>query len=230
MPDIHVLTGRIESPEKPSSGAVRFFVQYLLSPLLVIAIGAVFIHQLDEAKQSFRRLELEVKRIEATRGFLTELFSGSPQRAFIAERLSYQIVEDKLAGEISSVVKDYYLEKIEDSIARQDIQAVNNIQEAARAIPSRASGELVQALRQPSFYVVVASVPSEEDAISKARELRTKNFKSEVVLDTKGRYEVTLGRYSFDEAKAAKQKAVESGAAPADAYIMTRANVVSQAF
>jgi len=113
MSDIHVLPGRSEIPDKPGSGGIRFFVQYLLSPLLVIVIGAIFYYELEEAKLSFQRLELEVKRIEATRGFMTELFSGSPQRAFVAERLIQQIVDDKLAAEVSSIVKDYHAERIE---------------------------------------------------------------------------------------------------------------------
>lgn len=230
MTDIEELSQRVEDLEKQGASRVRFFVQYLLSPLLIVLIGWIFNHQIETAKQSFQQLELEVKRIEATRGFMQELFSGSPQRAFVAERLIRRIVEEQLAQEISTVVKEYYAGKLQESIARKDIQKVTDIKDAAHAISTPASRELVQTLEQPSYYVIVASLQSEEDAVSKAKELRAKQYKSEVILSTTGWYGVTIGRYSFQEAIEVRQAAIDKGDAPKDAYIMTKARVVKTVF
>jgi hypothetical protein len=230
MTEMQELSQRVAKLEKERSSGIRFFVQYLLSPLLLLAIGWFFNYKLEAAKQSLQLLELEVKRIEATRGFMQELFSGAPQRAFIAERLISKIVEEKLAQEISMIVKDYYSGKLQESISRKDIPEASKIKEAAQSIPSPASRQLIQTLEQPSYYVVVASVPSEDDAISKAKALRTKEFKSEVILSTTGWYGVTLGRFSFQEAIEVKQKAIANGDAPKDAYIMTPARVVRTVF
>jgi hypothetical protein len=230
MTDIEELSQRVENLEKQSAGRIRFFVQYLLSPLLIVVIGCIFDRQIESATQRFRELELEVKRIEATRGFMQELFSGSPQRAFVAERLIRKIVEEQLAEEISTVVKEYYAGKLQESISRKDIEQVSEIKEAAHAISTPASREVMQTLKQPSYYVIVASFPSEEDAISKAKELRAKQYQSEVILSTTGWYGVTLGRYSFQEAIELRQKAIDQGDALKDAYIMTPARVVKTVF
>ena len=94
MSEIQDLEKRVESLEKKKTSPFSFFLQYLLSPALLLMIGFLLNLQIETTKQGFQKLELEVKRIEATQKFIQELFSGSPQRAFIAERLISQIVEE----------------------------------------------------------------------------------------------------------------------------------------
>ena len=230
MSDLKDLSLRIDNLEKQSASRVRFLLQYVLSPALLLLIGFFFNSKLEATKQSFQLLELEVKRIESTQGFLKELFSGTPQRAFVAERLICQIIEEKLATEISAIVKDYYDGKIENSISREDLREVEEIKVAAEKIRSPASVKLIETLRQPSYHVAVDSTSSEQDAVQKAKEFRAKGYKSEVILTNTGLYAVTLGRYSFDEANRVKKKAIGTGEAPSDAYLISHRRVVETVF
>ena len=66
MSNFKDLSLRIDNLEKQSSSRVRFLLQYVLSPALLLLIGFFFSSKLEATKQSFQLLELEVKRIEAT--------------------------------------------------------------------------------------------------------------------------------------------------------------------
>jgi hypothetical protein len=231
MSEIEDLEKRLRALEETRRGhPVRLALQLLISPALLLLIGFFLNSKLEETKQSFQLLELEVRRIEATQGFLEELFSGTPERAFIAERLIAQIVEEKLAAEISAIVKDYYSEKVEELIAGEDLEEASEIQAAAEAMRSTAGKKLIETLQEKSYYLIVASLSSEDSAIMKAQALRDEGHKSEVILSSTGYYGVTLGCYSFDEAKEAKKKAIKRGDAPKDAYIMTQRRVIKIVF
>jgi len=220
--EVEELSKRVEILESQKASWSRFFVQYLLSPLLVVLIGVVSTYMVERAGRSLQILELEVKRMEATRGFMQELFSGTPQRAFIAERLVLKIIaDDKLGGEITAVVKDFYKGKFQQAISQKDLQEAKKISEAVQHIQSPASREIGRSLEQPSYSVVVASVSKEGEARSRAKQLREQQFKSGVILDKRGWYGVTLGRQAFQEALKIKKKAVESGVTEKDAYIIT---------
>jgi hypothetical protein len=122
MTEIQELEKRIETLEKKKESPARFFLQYLLSPLLLLVIGFLLNYQIEKAKQGFQLIELELKRIEATQKFVTELFSDNPQRALIAERLIAEIVEEKLAKDIAEIVENYYKGKVEKLVARKEFE------------------------------------------------------------------------------------------------------------
>ncbi len=225
MPDLEEVSRRIEKLEKRRPARLPDFVQYL-SPLLVVLIGAFFNHRIEQARRDFQSLELEVKRIQATQGFMEELFSGTPQRAFVAERLISKIVEKSLAEEITAIVRDYYAGKVEESVARNDTVEANKITEAAGAIKSRAGVELLQRLERPTYHIVVASESEKGNAILGARRLRDRGFRAEVLFTNADLYAVALGPYGLREAHVEKRRAVRAGAAPDDAYLMNQERVV----
>jgi len=155
-----------EKAGKEKSNKFRLFMQYLLSPVIIIIIGFYFNVQLERTKQSFQTLELELKRIQAAQQMLEELFSGTPERAFIAERLIAQIVDEKLSKEISELVQNYYKEELDESLFPQDISKINEISKAALRVGSPTGKALVKAYKESRYHIVAGSYPDKEKAVT----------------------------------------------------------------
>ena len=56
------LEARVAKLEKQS--ASRFFVQYLLSPLLVLAVGAVMNYRVEQNRGEIERAKSDIQRID----------------------------------------------------------------------------------------------------------------------------------------------------------------------
>ena len=212
--------GLAASSGKEKSGAFRFFMQYLFSPVIIIIIGFYFNVQLERTKQSFQTLELELKRIQAAQEMLQELFSGTPERAFIAERLIAQIVDEKLREEIHKLVTDYYTEQFDESIYAQDISKMSRISKAARKVKSPAGDRVVAAFMAVKYHIVAASKPNEQTALAYSGELKETGFDSEAYfVPTTGIYNVTLGSYPLEEAMAKRNQAIQAEIVTPDAWL-----------
>ncbi|MEW5925451.1 MAG: SPOR domain-containing protein, partial [Candidatus Zixiibacteriota bacterium] len=195
-------------------------MQYLFSPVIIIIIGFYFNVQLERTKQSFQTLELELKRIQAAQQMLEELFSGTPERAFIAERLIGQIVDENLREEIHKLVADYYTEQFDESIYAQDISKLSKISKAARKVKSAAGDKVVSAFMTVKYHIVAASKPSEETALEYADELKQTGFSAEAYfVPTTGIYAVTLGAYPLEEAMAKRNQAIQESIVTPDAWL-----------
>ena len=205
------LDDRVGKLEKHGRGRARFFFQYLLFPVLIVLIGFWFNLRLERAKQEFKHVELELKRIQAAHQMLNELFSGTPERAFIAERLITKIVDEHLAEEIHKIVEDYYLRKLEESASKGDLKTVERIATAAEGINSQASQEILLALEEPQFQIVAESFESQAEARRRADLLQAKGHESEVKPTRSGKFEVIIGGLALEEAILERTKALKDG-------------------
>src|SRR5829696_255866 len=130
------LEERIQRIEKAQSSGWGRFLKYIASPLLLLVIGSILNSRLEEARQDFQRLEIDVKQVDAAQKMLAELFSDIPERAFIADRLMSRLVDKELAAEVSDMVAKYYSQKLNSSTKSGD---VDKIAAAAEAIGGRAA-------------------------------------------------------------------------------------------
>lgn len=228
MPDIQDLEKRIESLEKEKDSRIRFFMQYLLSPLLLLLIGGFLNFQIEKAKQGFQKIELEIKRIGTTQKFMTELFSGTPQRAFVAERLMSKLVEKEDAEEISKIIAQYYNGQVDKRLSTQkDIEKAQEIKSAAEMVQSPASKELLKNIEKKSYYVIVGSFRDQNGAIKKTEEFRLKGYVKINAIESKslGMFRVALGDYSFDNANLVRNEVIKKGYAPEDTWIISKEKV-----
>lgn len=222
MPTLEDLAGRIDKLEKQQSGRWRVFVQYLISPAILVIIGYLLNLQVEEAKQGLQRIEVDVKRIEAAQGMLSELFSDVPERAFIADRLMGKLVDSDLSEEISKIVTAYYTEKLNQALDSDEaLDEAEEITSAAKAIGGPAAERLVSKIEASTYYVVVASIPHREKAraIQLANSLTRNGYSSEVHYSTTGFYAVTIGHLPLAEAKALRREAIDEGHGPKDTYL-----------
>ncbi len=227
MTELQDLEMRITKLEKSKETPARFFLQYLLSPLLLVILGGLLNLQLEKAKQGFQKIELELKRIETTQKFMTELFSGNFQRALIAEKLISGIVDEKLANEISNIVEEFYNQKLAESLANpKDLQKAQEIKATAEALQSQGSKKLLATLKGESFYVIAGSFKVQQTALNQAEELRSKGYHTEVIQSKAGNYRVAVGKYGFDAAIAELKKGVENQVFPTDAWIVSQERVL----
>lgn len=215
------LKKRVEKLEQERQSFVRFLIQYILSPILIIAIGFYFNSELQNAKQNFQNIELELKRIEAAQKMLEELFSDVPERAFIAERLITKIISDKnLNDEIQKIVANYYNpSSLPDSLSNADIGKAEKIKEAAEKYGSDEIKKELQTLEKPEFHVVVESSKNQDSAIKRATELEEIGYRSEVHSTPKGYYAITIGSYAFDEAVKKREEAINKDIIQTDSWI-----------
>jgi hypothetical protein len=106
----------------------------------------------------------------------------------------------------------------------QEASGAQDPQPLAEPQPSGDSGSLPAEASNPSF-VVLLSTTSKEAAIARAREFGNSGNPSEVILSTTGYYGVVLRRDSYEQAQAAMQAIVASGAVGTAPYIMSAARV-----
>jgi hypothetical protein len=212
---------------------MRFFLQYLLGPILVAVIGTVFTWQLERAKSDFTKTELELKRIEGqtnkvrvAEDIIQELFSDNPYRAFVAERLMQLVVDTNMSNAISGIVRNYYGRKYDEitnkpEITAKDIARLDTILTAAQDVGSVAARSLLarDTTRKGGTYVVVSSEASKPAALEKARRLTAMGYSTISALSTSGYYAVAIGPSSFTEAKRIRSALIASGIAPSDAFL-----------
>lgn len=218
-PEYHDLAGRVKALESQRQKIVTFVFQYLLSPLLVVAIGYFFSSRIEKAKEAFSKLELHVKQIEAAQKMLNELFSGTPERAFIAESLISKVVEKDLSEHIHKIVSEYYANEVKKSISADNTQKIEEIAKATRSIESVAAQDVIQQIEQQIMFVVAASFSTLSDAKANAEELRNRGYTTDVWETVNGTFAVTIGELSYEKAVSLREKAVAEGHIKDDAYV-----------
>jgi hypothetical protein len=133
------LEGRISKLEK--QGTLKFFVQYLLSPILIICVGALINYQIEKGKAEAQRLDLAQKMIAT-------MFSGNADEAFATERLMTKVVDEQYAKDLHESVAKYYQNKVDASIKQGDFEGAAKIVESAKTIGGTAANQVVQSVEQ----------------------------------------------------------------------------------
>jgi hypothetical protein len=138
MADSEDLEKRLSKLENVSGG--KFFVQYLLSPLLIICIGTFVNWRIEQGRSETQRIDLAQKMV-------TSLFSGNPDQAFALERLMARIVDKDLADEIRVTVGKYYQARVKDSLKQGNVEAAAQIVSAAEQIGGSAAETVAQSVK-----------------------------------------------------------------------------------
>lgn len=128
---------RLSKLENQSS--LKFFVQYLLSPILLVSIGT-FINWRIEANKA------ESNRVDVAQKMIPTLFAGNPDQAFATERLLAKIVDPASANDLHLIVVKYYQGKIESSLSTGDVELAAKIVSAAKTIGGSAADEVVKSV------------------------------------------------------------------------------------
>src|SRR5688572_11752840 len=118
METIEKLTARVEKLEKEKQGAFRFFIQYLLSPLLILAIGTIINFRIEASRA-------ELQRLAAAQEMIPTLFDDNPDKAFATQRVLARTVDAELASELDSLVSRYYSARLAASLAAADTAAAS---------------------------------------------------------------------------------------------------------
>jgi hypothetical protein len=149
MATVEDLDKRLSKLEKES--AFRFFVQYLLSPLLIVVFGTFMNWEIE-------RLRSDVSRLDVAQKMVANLFTGNADQAFATERLMAKLVDPVLADEIHNIVANYYQNKIAVAVKNGRAEEARDIVQAARGAGGPAAERVVAAL---------AASPEQNRAVSK---------------------------------------------------------------
>ena len=214
------LARKIDQIEREQRSKWRLFLQFIVSPLLLLIIGYFLTGSIERAKEDFQHLQLEVKRIETAQIMLRDLFSNAPERAFVADRLMSKLVDETLSKQISEIVFGYYSSKnLNKRLSGPVLDKAAEIVGAAEAI----GGPAADKIKTKLYYIVVASKkPGKRDkaeAIECAKKLQ-KKYKSKVHYSDSGYFVVTVGRLPLNKAKSLLTKVIESEDGREDSYLI----------
>ncbi len=104
------------------------------------------------------------------------------------------------------------------------------VPKSAPALQRPARAPLPASLEPGQVLLIVASTPSEEEALDLALALELDGHASEVVRGLTGYYGVALGRFEFEQAESMKTLMVESGVAKSTPYLMPDALIDSYVY
>lgn len=113
---------------KGSHKGTRFFVQYLLSPIIVVVIGVVVNWQIEQDRK-------EVQQIKIAQSMLSTLFSEDEFKTMATKRLMDKVLQDdELKTEIGSIVTDYMNSKFIASAKEGDYEKAVSVYMAVKDV------------------------------------------------------------------------------------------------
>ena len=134
------LEDRIKALETKGRNPGRFFVQYLLSPLLVVLAGFFFNWQLERSKRA-------IQQIEIAQSMLTTLFAGDEYKTLATKRLMDEVLEDPgLREELGAIIRDYLQNTLHRSLGEGNLETVERIIDAARSVGGDTGEGLVRSV------------------------------------------------------------------------------------
>ena len=140
------LEARVAKLEKQS--ASRFFVQYLLSPLLVLLVGYLINYRVEQNRGEIEKAKTDIQRIDLAQKMIPILFGGNPEEAFAAQRLMEKVVDPEVAKEFKDVVSKYYQAKVASDLKKGDVQSAVATITAAQDVGGQAADQVVQSVTQ----------------------------------------------------------------------------------
>jgi cysteinyl-tRNA synthetase len=220
MSTIEELTTRVEKLESDKKKTNWILtIQTILGPLLLLTIGFFLNSQLETAKQQLQKAELELKRIATVQQMMDELFSGTPARTFVAERLLSSILDKSMSDTISNIVSSYYLSTLQGDLKPADMEKIQQLASAANEIQSQSANKILKSIEGINFFIVIASAKTEEEAIMKAKEIEARGYNSRAASTKSGFYSVAVTAPSYAGAIELRDKMIAAGLSPKDAFI-----------
>jgi len=135
MPTTDELEARIAKLE--SQGKIKFFVQYLLSPILILLIGGLLNFTVERGKSESNRIDIAQKMIPP-------LFAGNSDQAFATERLLARVLDANTAHDLHEIVAKYYQSKIDANLREGNVEAAQKIVSSAESIGGPAAETIVK--------------------------------------------------------------------------------------
>jgi tetratricopeptide (TPR) repeat protein len=143
---------------------MKVFLQYLLSPVLVVVIGVIFNFQIEKEKKMIQQLQI-------AQSMLDTLFSEDEFKALATKRLMDELLEsEELEKEMSNIVEDYLKTKFDISVEQGDYETASNILVAAQTIGGDAGANISKQIEEDTHKKEAISVYQE------ARENELKGF------------------------------------------------------
>ena len=185
---------RTRPSERKGSGFRRFALQYLVSPILVAAIGFYFNMRLQDARAELEKSRQQLDRIEVAHQIIQNALSSDYDQCFITLRLVEMVLEPDLAAQVIDGVTEYLGRKAGRELAEGRPEEAVAIVKAAEATGGEAGRRVEEGILR------AALAPEVTEQLSKAQ--RAEEYASEGF-----RYLIIPGRY--EDAIAAFQKAEE---------------------
>jgi len=138
------IEARLTKLEESNQNKIRFFIQYLLSPLLVLIIGFILNSQIEREKRVLETKRTKIQQLELAQNMLPKLFSDDEHIGFATERLMEKVLEDQsLKDEITQLVREYYAKKIDQSLAANDPDTAQRVVDAAQTFGGGAAQKVI---------------------------------------------------------------------------------------
>lgn len=135
-PSLEELDKRISGLEKKAKGKFKVFLQYLLSPLLVLIIGLIFNWQLEKDRR-------EIQQLQIAQSMLKTLFSEDEHKIMATKRLMEEVLEDaNLKEEIGSIVEDYLSSRFDKFLKKKDYESAHEIFAAVESMAGETGEDL----------------------------------------------------------------------------------------
>ena len=139
MADLEKLEARVSKLE--SQGPVRFFFQYVFSPLLLLSVGWVLNSQMETTKQGLQKLEMAQRMV-------VTMFSGNHHQAFATQRLLAKVLDKPMADELNAIFDQYYKGQVEAQYAAKNVETVAAIYAAAKSVGGEGARQVVEQIQR----------------------------------------------------------------------------------
>jgi|GEM_PF-5354759 len=158
------LENRIKKLESDKQNKFRVFVQFLLSPILIIIIGGILNNQLEKKKT-------EIQQIQLAQNMMASLFSDDAHKSFATQKLMEKALEDdSLNQEIGKIVERYYRNRVEELLYQGEIESAKKIVNAAESIGGSVAHRFLEILNKEN--------KSDEKTAAQEHERETTSFSS----------------------------------------------------
>jgi hypothetical protein len=147
-----------------ATGFWRFAVQYLVSPILVAAIGFYFNVKLEDARAELERSRQQLDRIEVAHKIIQNALSSDYEQCFITLRLVEVVLEPELATQVVEGVTEYLGRKAGQELAEGRPEEAVAIVQAAQSSGGDAGKKVEEGIMKAT------SVSEAPERLSRARE------------------------------------------------------------
>jgi tetratricopeptide (TPR) repeat protein len=129
-------------------GFWRFGVQYLVSPILVAAIGFYFNMSLQETRDELERSRQQLDRIEVAHDLIRDALSSDYEQCFITLRLVEVVLDPELAGQVVDGVTEYLARKAGMELAEGRPEEAVAIVKAAQSSGGNAGRKVEDGIKE----------------------------------------------------------------------------------
>ena len=168
MANLDELDKRVAKLETQNS--FQFFVQYLLSPLLIVAVGAFTNWHIERTRMEAQALDLtmrtEAQRIDLAHKMLPSLWDGNPDLAFATERLLSRVVDKEFASELHAIVVKFYQGQLKSDIQAGNFARADELVESARTVGGSAAQEVIGSVAATTSKAIQLSAASKLEIIT----------------------------------------------------------------